>query len=1072
MIIEKFQEQVKKFPANIAVKAGNRTITYSELNTYANQVASVIRAGDRDETADSPYRRVSLLFGHGIDMIIGVMGALKAGKTYVPLDITYPGKRLAYMLEDSESGLILTNKENFPLAEKLAKQTRWKAGILNIDNISTGDEHLQPGANINREESVEGDRPAYILYTSGSTGRPKGVVQTHRNVVYFIEHWIKRFSITGEDRMTMLSAFSHDAAVMDIFGALLAGATLYPYYLKTTANTNELYTLLMKEKITIWHSVPTLYRYFTNTLTEKNCFFDIRWVLLGGEPVRPNDLELFKTHFPNATLANVYGQSESSVNTICSISQTDISDAVCLGEPLAETKILLVGEDGDVIETMGMGEIVVASDYIAPGYWRDKESTNRVFTHDDELGRLYWTGDLGRLTMDGLIKVMGRKDFQIKIRGFRVETGEIESLLLQHEAVKEAVAIAKEDKNIDNYLCVYFVSDKTIPPEELREYLSRELPDYMMPRYFISLEKMPLTPNGKIDRQRLSESEEVIASQSEFVPPSTEVERKLAVIWQEVLEVEKVGINDDFIGLGGHSLLVISIISKIHREFNVELKLNDVFNNPTVNQLSRLVIGAEQSVFSSIRSSEKKDYYALSSAQKRFFILQQMDFEGCAYNIPLVMELQGKLSIQRFKYAFQQLIHRHESLRTAFIMIEDEPVQKIRDDVEFEIEYRDLKGTRGLAPLSKKSAARSSQSAAALINSFIRPFDLSQAPLLRVGLIEIEPEKHIFMVDMHHIVSDNISMNLLTKEFITIYSNKEPLPLRLQYTDYCEWQHHLLTSGNLKQQENYWLMCFSGDLPVLRMPTDYPRPAVQQFEGDCIQFSFEEELTQSLKGLMRETGVTLFMVLLAVYNILLSKYTDRGDITIGTPTAGRNHADLARVIGLLVETLAIRNYPGDSKTVEEFLGEVKENALNAYENQVYPFGELIKHVWDEKDRSRNPLFDAMLNVQNLDTTGSGEESGLAVLQIIPYQDDSYKVSKLDLTLTAVEKEDKILFALEYCTKLFKKETMQRLISSFKKISAAVARDKTIKLGEIRISHDLLTAESSGAYQGTESEFGF
>jgi non-ribosomal peptide synthetase component F len=296
------------------------------------------------------------------------------------------------MLEDSESGLILTNKENFPLAEKLAKQTGRKAGILNIDSINTGDEHSQSGVNIKREESGDGNRPAYILYTSGSTGRPKGVVQTHRNVVYFIEHWIRRFSITEKDRMTMLSAFSHDAAVMDIFGALLAGATLYPYYIKTTANTNELYTLLMKEKITIWHSVPTLYRYFANTLTEKNVFYDIRWVLLGGESLRPNDLDLFRTHFPEASLVNVYGQTESSVNTTCTISQTDIFDAVCLGEPLDETQILLVTEEGDIIETMGAGEIVVASDYISPGYWRDRESSNKVFTHDDEQGRLYWTG--------------------------------------------------------------------------------------------------------------------------------------------------------------------------------------------------------------------------------------------------------------------------------------------------------------------------------------------------------------------------------------------------------------------------------------------------------------------------------------------------------------------------------------------------------------------------------------------------------------------------------------------------------------------------------------------------------
>ncbi|MCP5052761.1 MAG: amino acid adenylation domain-containing protein, partial [bacterium] len=364
MIIEKFIEQVEAFPTKIAVKTGNRTITYSELSAYANQVAHAITKGDRDreETGGSRYQAVSLFFEHGADMIIGVLGALMAGKTYVPLDITYPSKRLLYMLEHSDSYLLLTNRGNLQTAAQLAARTPGKPGILNINTIvdadATGSALLNPDQN----------SPAYILYTSGSTGRPKGVVQTHRNLMYYTKQWIKRFSITESDRLTFITSFSHDQSVQDIFAALLSGATLYPYYMKSADSSNELYTLLMKEKITIWHSVPTLFQYFANTLTEKNVFYDTRWLVLGGEPMRPNDFELFKTHFPNSTLAMIYGQTESSVNTICTVGQTGTFDTVCLGEPLDETETLLVGEDGETIETMGVGEIVVASDYIAPGY--------------------------------------------------------------------------------------------------------------------------------------------------------------------------------------------------------------------------------------------------------------------------------------------------------------------------------------------------------------------------------------------------------------------------------------------------------------------------------------------------------------------------------------------------------------------------------------------------------------------------------------------------------------------------------------------------------------------------------
>ena len=1035
MIIEKFQEKVEVLPAKIAIKAGNRTITYRKLSNYANQVANAVTAGDGEwgGTAGDRCQRVSLLFEHGADMIIAVLGVLKSGRTYVPLDITYPMNRLSYMLENSDSGILLTNGNNLQIAAKLAARSQYKVNILNIDDII--DENAD--ATLETPLDVTEDSYAYILYTSGSTGRPKGVAQTHRNVLYYTRNWIQRFSITESDRMTLFSAFSHDGSVQDMFAALLAGATLYPYYIKTDYATNELYALLMKEKITIWHSVPSLYRFFTNTLTEKNCFYDIRWVLLGGEPLRPHDLALFKSHFPKACLANVYGQTESSVCSICSLSQNDIFDAMCLGEPLDETKILLIGRDGETVETMGAGEIVTASDYIAPGYWRDKENSKGVFTHDDKWGRLYWTGDQGRLTADGLIKVMGRKDFQIKIRGFRVESGEIESLLLRHEAIKEAVILAKKDENIENYLCAYIVSDKKIPSEELKEYLSRELPDYMIPRYFIPLEKMPVTPNGKINRRRLPEPEEMIASESVYVAPINKTEKKLVEIWQEVLAVKKIGINDNFIELGGHSLLVISILSKIHQEFNVVLQLGDVFDNPTIKEMAQLIVASEENIFSSIEPVEKKEYYDVTLDQKRMFVLHQLEGIGTTYNLTGVLQLEGTFDRLHFEEIFQKIIKRHDAFRTSFRLMSNRLLQVIHENVDFQVSFIEIEGE---TPDNEAKIRKS-------IDDFVQPFDLSKAPLLRVSLVKVSAQKYLLLLDTHHIISDGVSEGILKNEFARLYNGEELPELRLNYKDYSEWQNRLAASGQLKSQEEYWMNSFEAEIPVLDLPIDYPRPGEQEFEGDILTFFLEKEMTLRLNQLVKDTGATLFIGLLAMYNVLLHKYTRQEDIVVGSIVAGRDRADMENIVGFFAKTLPLRNYPAADKPFSLFLNEVKDNTLKAFQNQEYSFSQLVEKLALKKDRTRNPVFDTAFILQDTRLTLAEKKEGAVDFKstFLAYEN---KTARFDLTLEAIEFKDEIIFAFQYRTRLFKPETIQLMKERFLVLVENILNNREAKLKDL------------------------
>jgi len=1053
MIIKKFEEIVGRCPGKAAIKSNSKSLTYAELNYSANRVAHAAAGKDKEVGSGGKTQQVALLFDYGIDMIVGLLGALKANKAYVPLDFSYPGKRLLYILENAEVDLILTDNRNYELACELSAHAGKKVDVLNINTI--GDEI--PGTDIPREASAE--RTAYILYTSGSTGKPKGVMQIHRNVLHYARNWIKRFSITETDRMSLFTAFTHDGAIPDIYSALLSGACLYPYSIKESSSVAGLGTLLEKEKITIWHSTPTLYRYFTGVLTGEDHFPGIRWVLLGGESLRAHDLELYKTYFTNAGLVNVYGQTECTVSSFCVIGPQDTFDDVTLGEPLEETKIFLMDEEGEMVEEMGVGEIVVACDYIAPGYWKDEENSQKVFLHDEQRGRLYRTGDMGGFTAHGSIKMLGRKDFQVKIRGFRIELGEIETGLLQHYAVKEAIVISRPDETGDNYLNAYIVTSQSVTSEDLREYLFAELPDYMIPRYFIFMEKLPVTTTGKIDRQQLPEPGTITGPSSAYVAPADEIEEKVAAIWQEVLNKEKIGVNDNFIELGGHSLLVMSIISKIHLELDVELKLTDVFANPTIKELSRLVRESKPTIFSSIKPVEKKDYYLLSSAQKRLFILQQINPDSTAYNLPEIFPLPAGTEPGKIDEAFKQGIKRHESLRTSFHLVNDTPVQKIHKQVEFEIEYYQVEVE---------------EDAKSFISSFIRPFDLSRAPLLRVGLVELphtpaalrghrhfsqegRAHKYILIVDMYHIISDGYSLEIMKKDYQALYNEEGIPPLRLQYKDFSVWQEREKKKGSLKRQEEFWIKEFEGEVPVLDLPYDYPRPLVQSFAGNIVNFEISAEETRRLNAVAQQEGGTLFMVLAAVFNILLSKLSGQEEIVVGTPIAGRRHADLEKIIGMFINTLALKNYPVGDRTFRQFQKDIKERLLMVFENQEYPFEELVDKLSVKRDIGRNPLFDVMFLSQNMDAYSASQEKETRIETTLPVQPallEEYKelnkTVKFDMTLTVMASERGLFLLLLYCTELFKKETIERFILYFKRIVSIVVKEPGIRISDIDI----------------------
>ncbi|MCP4155510.1 MAG: amino acid adenylation domain-containing protein, partial [bacterium] len=1072
ILIDRFERRVLESPGNIAVKTLQKTYTYSDLNRTANRIA-------RQVLKTAPGNTVGLFFQHGSDMIAALLGTLKAGKTYLPLSVEYPGKRLDYMLADSGAALLLTNTPNEPAARRLPHTIP----MLNIDEIKPAAEDEN-----NPHRAEEANKIAYILYTSGTTGRPKGVAQTHANADYYIRNWIRVFSITAADRMTLLSSFCHDGSVQDMFSALHTGAALYPYNMKDRDMTVELSQMLIEEKITIWHSVPSLFSYFSNALLKDKTFPQLRLILLGGEAVRRHEVDMLKKHYPQSKMANVYGQTESSVSTISLMDRYYRYKKPLIGAPLDETQIIIAGETGNPLETLEVGEILVASPYIAPGYWNRPEATAKACIQHKTFGKVYRTGDLGRQLADGAIEFLGRRDHQVKIRGYRVEPGEIETNLLEHAKISETAITLRENEEGEKYLCAYYVADGPIETIELRNFLLETLPDYMIPTYFTRLEKMPLTPGGKTDRNALPEPAALHTLQ-QYTPPRNDTEIKLTRIWAETLNMDEkdIGIDTDFFLVGGHSLRATIMVSKIHKQLDIKLPLAEIFKNSTVRTQAEIIKKYTQEKYEAIQPTEKKEYYKLSAAQKRLYILQQMEQENMAYNMPTIIPLtpltpeepvtpegpvtlEGK-NVQRLEKVFKQLIQRHDSLRTSFhivntvtpegpvapnnqYLITDNqstlsfpnnqspitnnqfyPVQVVHETVEFRIETN------------------------ARAQTFFRPFDLTRAPLIRVGVIEAtdtESEKsgaeRALLLDMHHIITDATSLGVLEKEFFTLVAGDGLPPLKRQYKDYAEWQNNSVQKKQKKEQEKFWVNRFSDDQPILNLPTDYLRPAMQSFEGNNVSFVLNKEATGKLRETAKENEVTLYMTILAIFSILLSKLSGQEDIVIGTPTAGRRHADLEKIIGMFVNTLPMRNYPGGEKNIAEYLREVKNNTLDAFENQEYPFEELVETLSVRRDTSRNPIFDVMFNILNQPENKKQDANSYSSLNTL------VTTSKFDLTLTAYDTGEELNILIEYCTKLFKEETIKRFITYFNVISQAISKAPRQKIRQKIRDIEIITEE--------------
>jgi fengycin family lipopeptide synthetase D len=1114
-------------------------LTYRELNERSGRLAGwLIEKGVLGDNI------VGIRLERSVEMIIGILGILKSGAAYLPLNPEQPEARTHFMLKDSGAKLLVTTGT---LAKPLESST-YPPIFLPA--------YLQNSSNL-----------AYIIYTSGSTGWPKGVAVEHSQVVNFVFHMYNQYDkdVGVHDRCLGVTNIMFDVSVWECFLPLTFGARLVILPEQERFDVFALVAAIGKEQITLIYLPPALLEDVCELLKKQNRWISLNKMLVGVEPIRDEVLEGYMQLKPGMKIINGYGPTET---TICAtsynyLSHEPLGDIVPIGIPLSNLQVILYDAAAHIIPQGIPGEICISGGGVSRGYINNPELTSDKFKIKEahklhELTRikvdlnkkllrgdarkaqsaerhapcamrlppgrrrqrLYRTGDLARWLKDGNIEFLGRIDNQVKIRGFRIEPGEIEKHLLEHREVKGALVTAREYENGDKYLCAYVVPQPGCSPHlfnTLKEYLSGRLPDYMVPAYFVMLDRIPLNPNGKVDLKALPGPE--ITLEENLVKPGSEIEVKLAATWSEVLGIDhnKIGIDSDFFRLGGHSLKAMTLLLKIHKTFNVKVPIDTLFAAPTVRGLAQYIKGAKQYLYTPIKEVEKKEYYPLSTAQKRLYITCHAESEGVGYNVQNLVEIDGPLSRQRVEKTFNKLIARHESLRTSFHVLDDEPVQRVHDRVEFAIEYYQVKvdakfeeewsplleGTRGLAPWPGEHAARSLKPAAALISSFIRPFDLSKVPLLRVGLIKLlhtpaalhgqppgilptspalrsHPSREgssILIIDMHHIIADAFSMGLFVHQFKALY-REEMLPaLKIQYKEYVLWQAEL--TGNpqdretLRCQENYWLKELEGEVPLLNLPLDYPRPTFEKYEGAIVYFELDQEKTTLLKNIALEQEVTVFMLLLAAFNVLLSKICDQEDILVGTPVAGRKHADLQQVIGLFVNMLALKNQPSGSKTFSSFLTEIKKKTLAAYENQDYPYEELVDRLSIKRNPGRNPLFDVILVWEDLDmelgkleNTGIGEDK--LKLKLLKYDKIN---APFDLVLNATETNEKMSFFINYRTSIFKRETIEQIIGSFKEIISSVLEEPDIKLEDIAVSYNLLEAKPA-CLPEDQDNFGF
>ncbi|MFH0728006.1 MAG: amino acid adenylation domain-containing protein [Pseudomonadota bacterium] len=1080
-----FEEIAEKFTEKIAVRHAEREISYGDLNRLSGDIASRLSAvGVQRDVI------VGILLESGIEYVAAILGVMKAGGVFLPLDMSFPEKRLEYILTKTVPEVLIADEGFDEVSRRLAG-----AGIRDGASpviLIDPDFRVTVRGEIGSTEKISGDsslftvhsspftvhRPpvtalpdpddsAYIMYTSGSTGEPKAIVGCHKSLSHFV-HWeVKEFGFDEHVRVTQLPPVTFDASLRDIFVPLITGGTLCIPEKEIRTDLNALLRWMEATGITLVHCVPSLFRMLLREIEDLGgggeVLPELRYILMAGEPLYGKDVIRWMERVgERIELVNLYGPSETTlVKTFHRIRQRPAHPNAMIpaGLPISNTAILIT-KGKRLCEPGEIGDIFIKTPFGTKGYYRDPELTKMSFVPNPLTGDaddiVYKTGDMGRYLPDRSIEFIGRLDTQVKVNGVRIELGEIEKTLMGSDAIDQTVVVGHRSPENETTLVCYYTEKGATDAGKISAWLREALPAYMVPSFYVRLDVFPLNINGKIDRKALPKPEAMIYEGIAFQAPANETEEALARIWGEVLHLKKVGVNNPFFQTGGHSLTATRVLSRIYRELGVEVSLRDFFANQTIRALAALIGKHTRPGFTPIPVLERQPDYALSPSQRRLWILDRMEEGSVAYSLPGLFRVEGKFDIPLFHRAFFTLIARHESLRTTFFETDNGPRQRVREISDFledfkigEIDLSQAQDSETLALQYAREQARV-------------PFDLSMGPLLRVTVILLSDGRHAIFLNLHHIIGDAWSFDILARELLEIYeayrkgaggsyqggadAENSLLPPRVQYRDYAAWQNARLEAAEAQDLSRYWAekLFGSGSSP-LNLPWDYPRPRFQTYRGKTLFFDLDERLTAGLTRIAQKRDASLFMVLLALVKTLLFRYSGQEDIIVGSPVACRNHPDLEDQIGFYANTLALRDQMAGDDAFPAVLEKVKKTAIDALDHQQYPFDRLVDELDLARDPGRAPLFDVMLVYRDED--GATPKQGDLRITAIEVESGT---SRFDLTFEISRSAGTLRIGINYNTDLFRDATIERMASHVSTLSESILSHAGSPISELDI----------------------
>ena len=1028
-----FSETARRFSSNTAIESGRRSITYGQLEANAERLASTLSA-----LGISKGSIVAIFLRDPIEVITAILATLKAGGVFCPFDPTFPDKRLEVMFSSVSPRWCVTESQ---FTETIRRIT---SGEKSAPELVLLDEEHDRGRSYSETWISDPESPCSIYFTSGSTGKPKAILGRLRGIDHYVRWEAKALGLFPGARVSQLASPSFDGFLKDAFVPLCAGGVVCaPESRNVVLNAGMLADWLDVERIEVLHCVPSVFRSLINQKLTDSYFAALQYVVLAGEPLLPADVKRWMEVFGDRIkLVNLYGPTETTILKVCHfVTPEDTArSSVPIGKPISGAAVLVVDQQGEPCGIGEVGEIYIRTPYCALGYHGEPELTRKVFIqnpfNDDPSDIVYKTGDYGRLMEDGNLEFVGRRDHQVKVRGVRVELGEIENLLRAHQSISDVTVVDQEDAEGNKFLVAYVTMSNGTGSEHLRDYLAELLPEAMLPSAFVELDQLPRTLNGKIDRNALPPLEVVQAErETSGAGPRSPIEEIVGGIWCEVLSLPAIGRDDNFFNLGGHSLMVTLVILRVRETLNIELPIRSVFEAPTVAQFSQLI--AERiaegtpAELTQIEAVPRDQDLPLSFSQQRMWFFEHLALGTTAFYLPLGLRLKGPLNIPALQQTFGEISRRHENLRTVFPPVNNRPVQIIQPPSHFNLPLVDL----SVLP----EAEREQQARRLADQETLRPFNLAEGPLVRTMLLRMDQEDHIVLSTMHHIISDGQSLVVVTAEMSALYnafSQGQPSPLAelsVQYADYAVWQRNWLQGEVLEKRLAYWRGQLEDAPRGLSLPQQRSRQRIQKFKGGMCDVNLSPELTEALKELSRREGVTLLMALISGFVLLLSQYTDDEDIVVGTVSANRERAEAEKLIGILAEPLVLRVNLNGTATFRDALKRVREVCLDAYTYQLP--AELLRRDFKSRGADVDTVFNMWIQLDR----HQRETFELAGLQLEQYQ-PAKADTKFELSMVLTETATQVVGELAYDDRIFTAKTIARMLDKYIELLTQMTAD--------------------------------